>query len=101
MTFRVLSPADDEIAEATTWYSQDQQSPQSAERFLEEVETAYKAIRRDPNRYPKRSHGFREWPLRKYPFRVLYTIEPDEIIVSSVKHNDRDSGYLERLKYGT
>ncbi len=90
MNVRVLSSADDEIAEATTWYAVDQQSPQSAERFLG-------AIGRDPNRYPKRSHGFREWPLHKYPFRVLYSIEPDEIVVSSVKHNDRDAGYLERL----
>jgi len=96
MTFRVQSEADNEFAESAMWYLMEEQSPQSAERFEEEVEEAYREIQKAPYRFPARKKGLRAWPLKKFPFSILYFIEEDEIVVASIYHHKRSRSYLNR-----
>jgi toxin ParE1/3/4 len=96
MTFRVQSQADDEFAESAMWYLLEEQSPQSAERFEEEVAEAYREIQKTPNRFPARKNGLRAWPLKKFPFSILYFIESDEIVVASIYHHKRSRSFLKR-----
>jgi plasmid stabilization system protein ParE len=97
MTFQVLSAAQRDYVRAARWYLEDQQTPQSAERFAEEVNRIYSEIKRDPNRYPPKRRGLRAWPLMKFPFFVIYRLKGDDIAIASIKHKARDAGYLERL----
>ena len=96
MKLRFLSAAESEYAESAAWYLDE--SPQAADRFCEEVEEAYKAIQSAPYRYPVKQDGFRMWPLKKFPFSILYNVEPDEIVVTSVYHHKRSRSFLNRRK---
>ena len=94
MKLRFLSAAESEFAESTAWYFNE--SPQAADRFCEEVQNAYEEILNDPYRYPIKEDGFRMWPLKKFPFSILYNVEPDEIVVTSVYHHKRSRSFLNR-----
>jgi|SRR5665213_1097753 len=98
MTFQVLSAAQRDYVRAVRWYLEDQQSPQSAERFADEVNRIYNEIKEDPNRYPPKHRGLRAWPLLKFPFFVIYRLKGDDIAIASIKHNARDVEYIERLR---
>jgi toxin ParE1/3/4 len=93
VTFRVQSEAQIELAESSLWYLTEAESPQAAERFAEEVEQAYREIQEAPYRYPVRN-GLRAWPLKKFPFSIMYFIESDTIVVASVYHHKRGKAYL-------
>jgi plasmid stabilization system protein ParE len=94
MTFRVQSEADNEFAESALWYLMEEQTPQSAERFEFEVTEAYRAIQKAPYRYPVNKKGLRAWPLKKFPFSIIYFIESDEIVVASIYHHKRSGSHL-------
>jgi plasmid stabilization system protein ParE len=96
VTFRVQSEADDDFAESAMWYLIEEQSPQAAERFEEEVAEAYREIQKAPYRYPAHKKGIRAWPLKKFPFSILYFIEADEIVVASIYHHKRSRSFLNR-----
>jgi plasmid stabilization system protein ParE len=98
MTFQVLSAAQRDYVRAARWYLEDQQTPQSAERFAREVNRIFTEIKQDPNRYPPKHRGLRAWPLMKFPFFVIYRLKGDAIAIASIKHKARDAGYLERLR---
>ncbi len=98
MTVRVQSEADKELAESMLWYLTEGQSPRAAERFAEEVESAYREIQKAPYRYPARKKGLRAWPLKKFPFSIIYFIEQDEIVVASVYHHKRSRSFLNRRR---
>ena len=89
MKLRFLATAEAEFANATLWYFLEAESPQAAERFTEEVEDKYKEIQRDPYRFPIRKSGFRMWPLKNFPFSVLYYIESDEVVIATLYHHKR------------
>jgi plasmid stabilization system protein ParE len=93
-----LTEADSEFAESALWYLTEEQSPQAAERFAEEVEQAYESIQQSPNRYPIQKDGFRAWPLKRFPFSILYYIDSDEIVVASIYHHKRNRSSLKRRR---
>ncbi|HEY3874912.1 MAG TPA: type II toxin-antitoxin system RelE/ParE family toxin [Candidatus Kapabacteria bacterium] len=98
MTFQILSAAQRDFIRAVHWYLEDQQTPQSAGRFAKEVNRSYLEIQKDPERYPATHRGLRAWPLKKFPFFVLYRLKKGEIVIASLKHKARDAGYLDRLQ---
>lgn len=97
MKFRIRSEAERDFAEAVEFYIEEE-SPQSARRFKEEVDRTYDLIAEDPLRYPPDKNGLRAWPLdRHFPYRILYTIDNEEEIgIIAIYHNRRSQKYLKR-----
>ncbi len=63
------------------------------------VNSATEKIKESPFRYRTLHAPFRRYLLQKFPFSIIYSIEPDHIRIIAVAHTKRKPGYwLERHK---
>jgi len=77
----------DRFKNTILWYKK--RSLKAAENFVLEVEERIKAICANPLRYRNPYKYFREAPLKKYPYSIIYFIDEEEklIIISSIHHH--------------
>ena len=73
------------------WY--DRCSSQAAARFESELEDVLGLIRANPTLFPKYDEHFRYVSLRRFPFSVIYELQPDCIYIIAVAHSARAEGY--------
>jgi toxin ParE1/3/4 len=62
-------------------------------RFIARVESALSQIQETPNRWRIFEEDVRRCLTRVFPYAVLYTIEPDYILIIAVMHCHREPGY--------
>ncbi len=97
MNFRVRPEAEMDYVESVSFYLAEE-TPQSAERFTNELDNAYLEIQEAPFRQRVVQYGMREKRIKGFPFAVIYSIEEEEIVVVAVYHDDRKRSRLkERL----
>jgi len=80
-----------EAEAAAEWYAA--RSPKAAAGFVAEVEAAIATILRIPAAWPAFDHGTRRYLLRRFPYSVVYRIDPDRILIVAVAHGHRRPGY--------
>lgn len=86
-----------EYAEAVKYYAE--QSIDVAQAFIDAVEGAVYRLRDSPSRYPAIDGNIRRCLTSKFPYGILYTIEPDFILILAVMHSRKKPGYWKsRLK---
>jgi toxin ParE1/3/4 len=79
------------LSEATAHLSQ--RSPGAAQRFLVDVDETIGLLRRFP-RFGSSLHGdLGRLSLKVFPYRPIYHIESEEIVVYAVSHVRRRPGY--------
>jgi plasmid stabilization system protein ParE len=86
-----LREALEEAETAARWYAE--RSPAAAAAFSEEIDAAESAIARLPNAWPRFDHGTRRYLLRRFPFSVIYRVEPTRILIVAVAHGRRRPGH--------
>lgn len=91
-----LPEAEQEMIEAALYY-QSQTSGLGVD-FLSEVEHALKFIIESPNTYPILKGELRRRLLRRFPFGILYRVDPEEIVVTAVAHLRRRPGYWKKRR---
>ena len=89
-----LDAALDDAASAVEWYAE--RSATAAQGLADEIDTAIDAIERLPDAWPAYDNGTHRYLLRRYPFSVVYRIEPSRILVVAVAHAHRRPGYWRR-----
>lgn len=91
--FYVRRSAETEIASAVAWYRG--KRPGLELEFLAEVDRAFAQIRLAPERWPlwRPDRLYRQRPLRRFPFMVLYRVTTEYIRVVAVAHMSRRPGY--------
>lgn len=62
-------------------------------RFRLAVDSAIQNIAETPFRYRILHVPFRRYLLPKFPFAIIYSIEPDHIRIVAVAHTKRKPGY--------
>ena len=62
-------------------------------RFRLHIEYALHKIAEAPFRYRILHPPFRRYLLQKFPYTIIYTIEPDHIRVIAISHTKRKPGY--------
>ena len=67
------------------------QTPGLGERFLDEVVGCVELFLDRP-RIGRRVRDLRRFPLRKFPFTLIYAHEEDDLVVVAVSHHRRRSG---------
>lgn len=82
MTYRFLSPAKAELAEATEYY--ENASPGLGLEFLDEIETTIARVMRQPEAWTKISENHRRCLTRRFPYGIVYSVEKDEILITAV-----------------
>lgn len=83
-----------EYAEAVQYYAE--QRTEVAQVFINAVEDAVYRIRESPTRYSIVEGEVRRCMTRKFPYGLLYSIEPDYILILAVMHCSREPGYWKK-----
>lgn len=66
-----------------------------AARLLDEVDAGKRAITRFPNAWKRLPSGVRAFPLRRFPYTLLYMAEREEILIVAYAHQSREPRYWE------
>jgi plasmid stabilization system protein ParE len=77
--------------ESFDWYGE--RSTLAAERFSNAVDAALNRIVADPEQFARIDSIHRECPVRRFPFRIVYRIEPTRILIVALAHAKRRPGY--------
>jgi plasmid stabilization system protein ParE len=87
-----LAPeAEQEARDAFVWYQE--RNPAAAAQFENEIAHAMDRIVEFPLAAPEIESGVRRLLLRRFPYALLYAVEPGRILVLSVMHLRRKPGY--------
>jgi toxin ParE1/3/4 len=88
---RVHNAALRDLEDALAWYSKI--SPELAEDLANKFIEALERISFNPLLHIELNWGYRKLNLERFPYKVVYKIFPDEILVVAVAHHKRLSGY--------
>ncbi|XHX78198.1 MAG: type II toxin-antitoxin system RelE/ParE family toxin [Stenomitos frigidus ULC029] len=80
-----------EYAEAVQYYAE--QRVEVTQAFIDAIEDAVYRRRESPTRYSAIDEDVRRCMTRKFPYGILYTIEPDYILILAVMHCSREPGH--------
>lgn len=88
MTFvlEVKAVAIAQAAEAYAYY--EEKSPGLGERFLTDLEAGYATLRATPF-FQVRKTPFRYLHLRIFPYRIVYEVIADRVIIYQIRHTSR------------
>ena len=84
----------EEYREAALYYAE--RDPALALKFLDAVEDAIRRILESPERYRILDEDVRRCLTHVFPYAVLFTIEPESILIVAVMHCSREPGYWKR-----
>jgi toxin ParE1/3/4 len=88
---RLLLPAEQELFDAACYY--ELQAPNLGQDFLDRVETAFQEISAHPARWPIISSGIRRRLIHRFPYSLLYRVDPDTVVVLAIMHQSRHPEY--------
>lgn len=88
---RFYAAADEEFAAAALWY--EQQVAGLGDVFENAVDLALASIIEAPERQPFFEAGCRRWPLRRFPYSIVYLVEGEDLWIVAVAHERRRPGY--------
>lgn len=77
-----------EIEDAYHWY--ESQKTGLGDLFIESIDFAVVAITKSPNAYQFIYKKYHHFPLKKFPFVVVYKVYASEIVVFGVFHTKRN-----------
>lgn len=77
-----------ELTEAWTWY--EEKRPGLGEEFMACLDAAFAEVSRAPETWPRVYGEVRRHIVRRFPYSVLYLVEPEHVEVLAVFHFSRD-----------
>jgi len=96
VTVRLTLEAEQDADEAIRWY--DEKGTTLGDEFLKYLNKCIQSIGRHPEKYPRTHRTMRRALLERFPYQVLYEIDPTEIVVYAIYHCARDpEGWKKRL----
>lgn len=91
MQLRILLPAEQELAHAAAYY--EARSSGLGHDFLKKVESAFRELALFPNRWPVYADGIRRRPIHRFPYSILYRLDPEVVVILAVVHQKRRPDY--------
>ena len=80
-----------EYADAALYY--EERVPGLGAQFATEVEAAIAAVLEAPERWRCVEEDVRRRLVHRFPYGVLYTVEPGQVFIVAVMHLSREPGY--------
>ena len=68
-------------------------APGLGEAFLDEIEQGLRRIQEFPRLWPVYEGAYRRYLLQRFPYGLIYRIDPEEILILAVAHLHRHPGY--------
>ena len=85
-----------ETQDAHDWY--ETQSKGTGERFIAELDEHIAFIQRRPTGYAKWRSHYRKVTMILFPYKVIYRVEGERVIIFSVFHSSRNPSRWGRLR---
>ncbi len=79
--------AEVDLAETFSWYEDKRQG--LGFDFLLQVEAGLKVLERTPVIHPKGYRGTRKHFIRRFPYKIIYLVEQETVIIIAVLHTRR------------
>lgn len=92
MSYWLHPEAEQDLADAIDFYA-DKAGPLVAKRFLAEFERVAKLLVRHPAMGTPSSKGRRMFPLRVFPYSLLYRANEDGVHIIVIRHQYRRPGF--------
>ena len=86
-----LSGARRDFDESFDWYAG--RSTQAAVRFAAAVDAALERVAANPTQFASPDGVHRECPLKKFPFRIVYRVADNRVLVVAIAHAKRRPGF--------
>jgi toxin ParE1/3/4 len=83
--------ADEEMRTAAAYYEGG-----LGDQFLDEVEEGLQRIQQFPRLWPIYEDDYRRYLLKRFPFGLIYQIDPEQIFLIAVAQLHRRPGYWRR-----
>jgi plasmid stabilization system protein ParE len=91
ISYRFLDPAEEEMIEASLFY--EAASLGLGNDLLDDVQRVVDSLREHPYLGHTVDINLRRMLLHRFPFSLIYSIEPDAILIVAVAHYGRRPGY--------
>ena len=88
---RILRPAELEMLDAARYY--ELQATGLGTDFIDKIDAAIQDISENPERWPIIKDNIRRRLIRRFPYALLYRVDPDEVIVQATMHLRRRPDY--------
>jgi mRNA-degrading endonuclease RelE of RelBE toxin-antitoxin system len=62
-------------------------------QFKSEVRESINRIKKTPNVWPQEKGEVRKYLLHKFPYKILYSVQEQNIIILAIGHQHRKPGY--------
>jgi toxin ParE1/3/4 len=89
--YRFLALAEEEISEAALFY--EAASVNLGRDFLEDLQQGVDTLRAHPEIGVRVADDLRRLLLHRFPFSLIYAVEPDAVLIVSVAHHRKRPGY--------
>ena len=97
MKMEILEIARREFDEAKEFYEIEQ--PGLGTQFDEQIKHSLLRIQKYPQAWPPERKEIRRYIVHKFPYKILYSIQDDKIVVLAFAHLHRQPDYwVDRLK---
>ena len=90
-TVRFLRPAEQEMLDAARFY--ELQSHGLGTDFINKIDSAVCDIGVHPDRWPVVRRSIRRRLIHRFPYALLYRVDPDEIVIQATMHLHRRPEY--------
>jgi plasmid stabilization system protein ParE len=90
-TVRFLRPAELEMLDAAHYY--ELQAAGLGLDFLDKIDSAIQDITEDPMRWPVIRSHIRRRLIHRFPYGLIYRIDPDEVLILATMHLHRHPDY--------
>lgn len=89
MRYRVIirPEAENDLKEAFSWYEDRRQG--LGYDFLLQVDAGLKFLERNPKNFAPEYKGARKYIIKRFPYKMIYLLEKERIIVLAVIHAKR------------
>ena len=95
MQARFLKPAESEVDEAIAYF--DQRREGLGDRFEQDLRSTITFVTAHPLSGKPLTERVRKFPLRKFPYNIIYVVDEPEVIVAVAHHRRRPAYWLRRL----
>ena len=86
--------AEEDLKESFCWYEDRRQG--LGHDFLLQVDAGLKLVERSPEIYPSEYKATRRHIIKRFPYKIVYLVEGERIIVLAVIHGKRNSNVIKK-----
>jgi plasmid stabilization system protein ParE len=91
----IVSPeAEDDLKKTFFWY--EDKRPGLGYDFLLQIDAGINYLNRNPKIYPTEFKGTRKHIIKRFPYKIIYLIEEEKIIIIAVIHGRRRPGLIKK-----